>query len=127
MSNLVRHHLTHLRARQKPMKFPQLPSGARFRWRDNLFTKVGPLTARSDADESVCMIPRSATVTLVDEVQSSPQPTAAGIDPAALSAALSDCIAEVGTHCEGLTQAERERLEHALASAHRNLLARLGM
>jgi hypothetical protein len=109
------------------MKFPQLPAGARFRWRGTLFTKVGPLTARSEADESVCMIPRSATVTLVDDGQSPSQPMAASIDPASLHAALSDCIAEVSRHCASLPDAERERLERVLASAHQNLCARLGL
>jgi hypothetical protein len=109
------------------MKFPQLPSGARFHWRGNLFTKVGPLTARSDADESVSMIPRSATVTLVDDDQSSPRPTDGNIDPASLRAALSHCIEEVSAQCAGLPQAERDTLERTLASAHRHLLGRLGL
>jgi hypothetical protein len=109
------------------MKFPQLPPGARFRWRGDLYTKVGPLTARPDADDSVCMIPRSATVTLVDDDQSSRRTTDASIDSALLRAALTDFIAEVSAQCAGLPQPERDNLERALSSAHQRVLARLGL
>jgi hypothetical protein len=73
------------------------------------------------------MIPRSATVNLADDDQRSTKPVDASIDQASLRAALNDCIAEVRTHCANLPDAEKDRIERALASAHQKLCARLGL
>ncbi|MFN3987410.1 MAG: hypothetical protein ACK4KV_18100 [Rhodocyclaceae bacterium] len=43
------------------MKLNQLPIGARFQWKDQTYTKVGPMTARSDTGQ-VDFIPKYAAL-----------------------------------------------------------------
>ena len=107
------------------MKFPQLPIGARFRWRDAEYTKNGPVTAEAQADKSSRMIPRSASVAVIDAAPAATQPQP--IASALLQSALSDCQAEVKAACGALSEAERDNVESALAAAHERLLSRLGI
>jgi hypothetical protein len=44
------------------MKFPQFPIGQRFAYRGEVYTKVGPMTARRERDGEQRLIPRSAAV-----------------------------------------------------------------
>ena len=48
------------------MKFPHLQPGQRFRWRDQIYSKTGPLTAVAEADGNTRMFSRSAMVILID-------------------------------------------------------------
>ena len=43
------------------MKIDQLPTGARFRWKGQNYTKVGPMTAAADSG-GVVFIPKHATL-----------------------------------------------------------------
>lgn len=56
------------------MKFHQLPIGARFAFRETLYTKVSPLRARNEADDAEKLIARSAEVTRLaaDSVRTAP-------------------------------------------------------
>lgn len=109
------------------MKFPQLPIGARFRWRDAEYTKIGPVTAESRADKSSRMIPRSATVAVIDAAPAATHAHEQTVASALLQSALSDCLVEVKAACGALSEAERDNVESALAAAHERLLSRLGI
>ena len=52
--------------RVQTMKFPHLQPGQRFRWRDQIYSKTGPLTAVAEADGNTRMFSRSAIVTPLD-------------------------------------------------------------
>ena len=48
------------------MKFNQLPAGARFRYRGSTYRKVSALQGSNEADGKRTLIPRSASVGLLD-------------------------------------------------------------
>ena len=52
--------------RVQRMKYPHLQPGQRFRWRDQIYSKTGPLTAVAEADGNTRMFSRSAIVMLLD-------------------------------------------------------------
>ncbi len=81
------------------MRFHLLPVGARFKWRDTLYTKSTPLIAYDD-EGTARMVPRSAEVEPLDG-----QPVAA---------------AETSP-----LQIDRQRLLDALEALHAPLLARI--
>jgi hypothetical protein len=109
------------------MRFPDLPLGAHFRWRDGDYIKTGPVTARSVADSSQRMIPRSATVTALDGAATTDRSEASRVAPDQLEAALSECIDAVNHACADLDETARARLAKALIAARARLLGRLGL
>lgn len=56
-----------MQPRYPTVKFNQIPANARFIYRGETYRKVSPLQGVSDSDGSRCLIPRSATVALLDE------------------------------------------------------------
>ena len=48
------------------LKFGQLPTGKRFRYRDESYQKDSPLQARRESDGTTKLIPRSAVITPLD-------------------------------------------------------------
>lgn len=104
------------------MKFPQLPLGARFRYRGQIFCKSSPLAA-VDADGGSRMIPRSANVEPLDEQDTATQSRASPLHRRlaahhASSLALIREAAQAGP--DGLAE-----LEQRLADTYSALLADL--
>lgn len=111
------------------MKFPQLPIGAHFRWREADYEKTGPVTARALADDSTRMIPRSAIVSASENEQAAPDTTDATrtLNPEKVKAALSACITEIQTACQQLPEPDRVTVAAALDRAYARLLTDLAL
>lgn len=72
------------------MKIDLLPIGARFQWKGRTHTKIGPMTATSDAGGSV-FIPKHAVLAPVPGETPPPLPQRApaeALDPARVAAAF---------------------------------------
>jgi hypothetical protein len=111
------------------VKFHTLRPGDRFSYREQTYRKVSPLMASNEADGSQRLIPRSATVTLLDGQAATPRRRPDSLSTAAVEQALDDLVA----HCRNALRAIEPALqpaqllgaETALRSAAANTLDRL--
>jgi hypothetical protein len=76
------------------MKFTHLSTGQRFRWRNGIFSKTGPLTAVAETDGRTHMIPRSAVTLPVDGPVADSEPGTA-LSPEQVAAALDEMMASL--------------------------------
>ncbi len=100
------------------MKFPQLPLGQRFRWRQRTYRKTGPMVAHAEDGGQPRMIPRSAVVEPLDNSVPEPTKTAA---PSLSAVAVNDALVELCRLIEGaadeLGEPQAKRLRALVAHA----------
>ncbi|PTD96260.1 hypothetical protein [Pseudothauera lacus] len=102
------------------MKIDHLPLGARFQWKGQTYTKVGPMTASADAG-GTAFIPKHAVLQpMSGEAPPQPEgpPAAAQVDTAVLQAAFEDyhrcALALAGAAAQGELERARQRFWSAL-------------
>lgn len=108
------------------MKFNELAIGLRFLYQDHEFTKVSPLMAKPEGESANRLIPRSATVTPLDEPDSQPQaPREIAVDELnramqRLTDEINDILIDSGLEAATLNQLSKE-LQRAFQRARLSL------
>lgn len=101
------------------MRFHQLPTGARFRYKEATYRKVSSLQAIAEDDERPRLIPRSAPVDRIDE-KGAPAPAPAPLPQSLSGAQVERLLGEFIAACVLAT----ERVEPPLSDQQRGQLGR---
>lgn len=112
------------------MKFFQLPGGARFRYRDEIYRKVSPLMAAAEGDEKPRLIPRSASVAPLDEgggplPEALPAMLPGGLFEQAVSDLIAACLDEAARIDPPLDGDQMRQLAAATERIRADILSRL--
>jgi hypothetical protein len=108
------------------VKFTHLSPGQRFRWRNQIFSKTGPLTAVAESDGRTQMIPRSAVTLPVDALIAEPQPGPA-LSPEQVTAALDEMTAALERLAGALEAESAAMLRTAIADGKARFRERIGL
>jgi len=107
------------------MKFTHLSPGQRFRWQNTIFSKTGPLTAVSETDGRIQMIPRSALTLPVDGQVPNSEP-GIRLSPQQVTAALDEMTAPLERMASTLEPELAARLRTAMDEGRTRFRQRLG-
>ena len=107
------------------MKFHQLPTGSRFRFRDTLYRKTSPLQRVDETDGAQELIPRSAEVRRLDDAQAVPERRPGEVVETAASKAIGDGKRALQRSEPALTKDRQAQKLAAVEAATREMLATL--